>query len=154
MAGFGTITYLTGVEGVSRKFALRKEIAGKNIACFLGGMVRKSSKVGIGTISKNFMFVRKNYFSTSPTEEQITLRGYFSRASKAAAYIQKDLSQITSIQTLFLAGKANYSKLMEGISVYGHSFRGWVWAVTYARVVNNPDITDQALKTFPTTWDA
>lgn len=157
MAGFqsfGTVTYITGIEGVSRKFALRKEIAGKNIACFLGGMVRKTNKVGVGTIAKNFMFVRKNAISTSPSPDQMQMQEYFSRTSKAVAYMFKDLTQITSIQNLFLAGKADYSKRMEGVSVYGHTQRGWVWDVTYNRVVNDPSITDQALKQFPTTWDA
>lgn len=154
MAGFGTITYITGVEGVSRKFALRKEIAGKNIACFLGGMVRKTSKVGVGTIAKNFMFVRKNAISVSPSETQLTLQNAFKRTSKAVAYIFKDVSQITSLQNLFLEGKADYSKKMSGVSVYGHSQRGWVWDVTYNRVINDPAITDQALQKFPTTWDA
>lgn len=154
MAGFGTITYLTGIEGVSRKFALRKEIAGVNIACFLGGMVRKSNKVGTGTIAKNFMFVRKNAISVSPSETQMEIREYFTRVSKAFAYIWKDISQITTIQNLFLAGKADYTKKMSGVSVYGNDFRGWVWKVTYARVASDPEITDQALKQFPTTWDA
>lgn len=150
----GTITYVTGIEGVSRKFALRHEIAGKNIACFIGGMVRKSNKVGVGIIAKNFMFVRKNAISVSPSETQLQMRGYLSRTSKAVAYITKDLAQITSIQELFKAGKADFSKKMSGVSVYGNDFRGWVWKVTYARVVNDPTITDQALKQFPTTWDA
>jgi len=154
MADFGTITYLTGIDGVSRKFALRHEIAGKNIACFLGGMVRKTKKVGVGTIAKNFMFVRKNYISVSPSETQLALQDAFKRTSKAVAYIFKDVSQITRLQENFLAGKEDFSKKMSGVSVYNHNQRGWVWDVTYNRVVNDPSITDQELRTFPTTWDA
>lgn len=154
MAGLGTITYLTGIEGVSRKFALRHEIAGKTIPCFIGGMVRKTAKVGIGIISKNFMFVRKNAISVSPSETQMNLRELLSRTSKAAAYIMKDLSQITSTQELFKVGKEDFTKKMSGVSVYGCNYRSWIWKVTYARVSNDPTITDQALKQFPTTWDA
>lgn len=151
---FGTITYITGVEGVSRKFALRHEIAGKTIPAFIGGMVRKRNLAGIGIVAKNFMFVRKNYFSSSPSEEQMNVRALFSRAAKAAAVILKDVQQLVQSQALYREGQTDYSKTIAGISVFGNTYIGWIRKVTFARVANDPTITDQALKTFPTTWDA
>lgn len=154
MAGFGTITYITGVEGVSRKFALRHEVAGKTIPSFIGGMVKKSKLGGIGIVAKNFMFVRKNYFSSSPSEAQVEVRALFSRAAKAAAYILKDVQQIVQSQALYKEGEKDLTKTIAGVSVYGLTYIGWVRKVTISRVAADPTITDQALKTFPTTWDA
>lgn len=153
MAVYGSIAYAPMIESVNRKFARRQDVIGKNINYYMGGGTRVNNYAGIGPVSKNYMFFRKFASSVSPTPEQIQLQEYFGEAASARALILKDLTQITSVNNLFKQAKDDRSKTISGISAYGRSMRGWVFAVCYTRLKDKGETPDK-VKTFPTAFDA
>lgn len=154
MARFGSISYAPMVDSVNRKFARRQDIVGKNINFCMGGGTRTSTYAGVGPISKNYMFFRRFGITVPPTASQLAVQETFKMASKARTFILKDLSQINRVQQMFVQASADRSKLVEGVSAYGQTYRGWVFHVCYARVAHNPEITWDQLKAFPTSFDA
>lgn len=154
MARFGSIAYAPMIESVNRKFVRRQDVVGKNISFAMGGGTRTTSYAGVGPVAKNYIFLRKFGITVAPTAEQTQLRKYFGLAAKARAYIKKDLTQISSVQNLWKQASEDPSKLISGVSAYGRSYDGWIFSVCYARVSDNPEITWDALKTFPTAFDA
>lgn len=154
MARFGSIAYAPMIESVNRKFVRRQDVVGKNISFAMGGGTRITAYAGVGPVAKNYMFMRKFGISVAPTAKQTQLREDFSLVAKARAYIKKDLAQISSVQNLWKQAKEDPAKLISGISAYGRSFDGWIFNVCFARVAQNPEITWDTLKTFPTAFDA
>lgn len=154
MARFGSIAYAPIVESVNRKFVRRQDVVGKNISFAMGGGTRVNTYAGIGPVAKNYMFMRKFGISVAPTEQQTQLREYFGISAKARAYIKKDVTQISSVNNLWKQAKEDPSKLISGVSAYGRSYEGWIFTVCYARVTDNPEITFDVLKKFPTAFDA
>lgn len=153
MAVYGSIAYAPMIESVNRKFARRQDVIGKNINYYMGGGTRINTYAGIGPVSKNYMFFRKFASSVGPTPEQIKLREDFGNAASARAFILKDLMQIPSVDNLFKQAKDDRSKTISGISAYGRSKRGWVFAVCYERA-KDESVTPEQLKKFPTAFDA
>lgn len=154
MARFGSIAYAPMIESVNRKFVRRQDVVGKNISFAMGGGTRTTAYAGIGPVAKNYMFMRKFGITVAPTTQQMQLREDFGLVAKARAYIKKDLTQIPSVQTLWKQASEDPSKLISGVSAYGRSYNGWIFAVCYARVTDNPEITFDELKKFPTAFDA
>lgn len=154
MARFGSIAYAPMIESVNRKFARRVDVIGKNINFYMGGGTRTTTYAGVGPIAKNYMFFRKFASSVGPSTRQIEIQEGFRMASKARTYILKDLSQITKVQQMFIQASEDSSKLVAGVSAKGQSYRGWVFNVCFSRAMEDPEITWDTLKTFPTTFDA
>lgn len=153
MAVYGSIAYAPMIESVNRKFARRQDVIGKNINYYMGGGTRVNNYAGIGPVSKNYMFFRKFASSVSPTPEQDQLRVFFGLAASARAFILKDLTQISSVNNLYKQAMEDKSKRINGISAYGRSFKGWVFAVCYERA-KDESVTPEQLKKFPTAFDA
>lgn len=155
MALKATIGYIPVVESINRKFALRREKINYGEAspkCYLGGMTRTIYRAGVGSISKNFLFLRKHAISVAPNADQLMIRQYFTLTTKSVSYIMKDISQITSVKNLWLQAKENPALLIKGVSAYHRSYRGWIWAVCWARY--EAEETTQQVNTFPTAFDA
>lgn len=156
------ISYMPVVEGISRKFALRREtcsnktvgkkiIAGKS---WMGGSVRTYNLPGYGTVSKNVFVIRKFGNIAPATPDQVQVRHIFEMANKAVAVQMKDLMQITTIQQLYLGGREDLTKTVAGVSVKGYTYRGWISAVNYARKKADATLTQEQLNQFPTAYDA
>lgn len=155
MALKATIGYIPVVESINRKFALRREKINHGEAspkCYLGGMTRTIYRAGVGSISKNFLFLRKHAISVAPNEDQMMIRQYFTLTSKSVSHIMTDIGQITSVKNLWLQAKENPALIMKGVSAYHKTYRGWIWAVCWARYV--ADETTQQVNTFPIAFDA
>lgn len=155
MAIKATIGYIPVVESINRKFALRREKINNGEAspkCYLGGMTRTIYRAGVGSISKNFLFLRKHAISVGPNADQLQIRQYFTLTAKSVSVITKDLAQITSVKNLWLQAEKNPALLMKGVSAHGKTFRGWIWNVCFVRYGEGE--TTQQVNTFPTAFDA
>ena len=155
MAIKATIGYMPAVESINRKFALRREKVNNKvdaIKCYMGGMTRTTYHGGVGAISKNFMFFRKHAISVPATASQITVRERFSDTVECVNYILTDLTQMSSVKALYTGSVKEPTNTVEGFSAYGETYRGWVWKVCYHRLANGATV--QAVKTFPTEYDA
>lgn len=153
MAVYGSIAYAPMIESVNRKFARRQDVIGKNINYYMGGGTRTNTYAGIGPVAKNYMFFRKFASSVPASAEQIKVKEFFGHAASARAYILMDLTQISSVNNLYKQAMENKSKTISGISAYGRSLRGWVFAVCFERA-QEEGITPEQLKKFPTAFDA
>lgn len=150
------------IESVSRKFALRRETAGEKSVSdagngtksvempstkFMGGMVRhRSVMTGIGKIEQfpqQLLFVKKYGRSTTVTTDEVHARNLFTRASKGAATIMKDLMQISYVQQQYFAALDNPNIHPNGVSRKGYgTIRDWVFAVQYAGLKESADYNE------------
>lgn len=164
-----TINYMTGIEGVSRKFALRRNTCtNKKVGDvrgglhkiigptkFFGGSVRTTYISGFGKVQKNYMFMRLIAQDTTGKSALVLhIRTAFAEASKSKSVIMNDLSQIATLTANWKIADADHSKLMEGVSAAGYDMPGWVFAIQFARLKNNNWSTPQDYNTFPTQFDA
>lgn len=140
------------IESVSRKFALRRETAGEKTITnagggaksveipstkFMGGMVRmRRVMTGTGKIEQfpqQLLFVKKYGRSTGVSTEEVAARNLFSKASKGASVILKDLMQISYVQAQWIAALNDQNVHPNGVGRKGYSnIRDWVMAVQYA----------------------
>lgn len=162
------IGYTPVVEEVSRKFVPRKEVcrAGGSYGPtafegqgWMGGGVKKTYRAGLGNCTRNFLVVRANARITNPSQDEMQARNDFARATRGAAHIMKDLSQLSSVQAKWAEAVASISsgtpKRMHGVSVNGYTQRGWVMAVQYAGIVDaREEGTTYNENQFPTAFDA
>lgn len=164
-----TINYMTGIEGVSRKFTLRrntctnKRIANAIIGAnhkilgptkFFGGSVRTQYISGFGKVQNNYLFMRLIAQKTSGSSLVLHIRTAFAEASKSKSEIMNDLSQIATLTANWKIADADHSKRMAGVSAAGYDMPGWVMAIQFARLKNNNWMTPENYKTFPTQFDA
>ena len=162
------IGYLPVVEEVSRKFVPRKEVctAGRTYGPtktegqgWMGGGVKKTYRAGLGSCTRNYLVVRANARLTNPSQDEMQARNDFARATRGAAHIMKDLSQLTNVQSLWAQALAAIGsgtpKLMNGVLANGYTQRGWVMAVQLAGIVNaREEGTTYNENQFPTAFDA
>lgn len=160
----GTIGYMPVVDQINRKFTLRKNkctkvspvgtSAGLDVKLeptkYMGGMTTTKYRAGIGDVRRNALFVRENARSTEPTQAELTQRMNFSEVSGGVKSILKDLNQITQVQQKWMTAKEDRTKLLNGVSAFGYTFRGWIFAVQMAGVKDDPSY---AVGTFPANWD-
>lgn len=154
------IGYQPIVEEVSRKFVPKKETcsaAGYVGPVFvesngwMGGAVRKSNRAGLGACTRNFMVIRANARASQPSTEEINARVRFTEAVQGVNYINKDLTQIARVQALWVAAKDDQTKLMNGVRALGYTMKGWMKAVQYAGLKEDPEYNANQ---FPTQFDA
>lgn len=156
----GSIAYQPVVEQINRKFVPRKQVcaatrhAGPVIVetqGWMGGGTRTAKRGGIGDCRKNYLIIRQAGHVISQSENAINARNNFSAVSAGVKFIERDLSQMVSVQTLWVAAYNDTTKHINGISADGYTRRGWIFAVQMAGLVDN----DQYNVThFPTAFDA
>ena len=154
MAIKATIGYIPVVESINRKFALRREKINNGVnspKCYLGGMTRTTYIAGQGPVAKNFLFLRKHAISVAPSADQMEIKQLFTLTTKSVSHIMKDISQVTPVKNLWLQAKENSALRIKGVSAYGRTYRGWIWAVCWARY--EAEETTQQVNTFPTAFD-
>lgn len=165
-----TINYMTGIEGVSRKFTLRRNTCtNKNVAQavvgglhkiigpskFFGGSVRTKYISGYGKVQQNYLFMRLIAQDTTGKSALVLhIRNAFAQASKSKSEIMNDLSQIATLVANWKIADADHSKRMAGVSAAGYDMPGWVMAIQFARLKNNNWSTPENYNTFPTQFDA
>lgn len=165
-----TINYMTGIEGVSRKFALRRNTCtnkniGENVVGgnhkiigptkFLGGSVRTKYISGFGKVQRNYLFMRLiAQDTTAKSALALKIRSAFAMAAQSKSEIMNDLSQIATLVANWKIADADHSKRMAGVSAAGYDMPGWVFAIQFARFKNNDWSAPQNYDTFPTQFDA
>lgn len=131
------ISFMPVVESISRKFALRREtcskkkIGDKEIGPdqFMGAGVRKHFVAGLGTVKRNYFFMRKNARSTFVTDNEQLNRSYFESVSKWNKQVWKSLSVLTQNQEKWEEALADLSKTIKGVSAAGYNRIGWSFAI-------------------------
>lgn len=163
----GSIQFIPVVEQINRKFAPNSKKCSKRVIVrnsgdgqyskqlqvpyYMGAMTTEKFIAGSGIVRKNSFFFRENAGAVALTNDIIALRSRFELACKGAAHILKDLAQITRVQTLWLTAQKDETKLLNGVSAIGYTYRGWVMAVQYAGLRED---SSYDADTFPNTFDA
>lgn len=157
----GSVGYQPIVESVSRKFVPRKETCRRSreygpvtvlSSGWMGGAVRNTSRGVIGASTKNYLVVRANARQSNYSTAELQRQLFFTRVSAATNALMKDLNQISVIQMMWLRAIGDdKDKFINGVSAYGYTFKGWIFAVQYAGGVRNPEYN---LSQFPTSFDA
>lgn len=153
------IQYITPIETIRRKFALKREKAGlkmikKDVAQvnkFFGGAQRQGYAAGMGEYHLNYVFFKKNNRTTSPSGDELALRETFAVVSRGVQVIRHDLGQITRVQNMWKTAVQNpTSKAINGVVAYGYNMPGWIFAVQYAgkKASGSYDVS-----TFPQAFD-
>ena len=157
------IAYQPIVEEVSRKFVPKKETCSMGVTAgpvktesngWMGGAVRTTGRAGLGQCKRNYLVIRSNARSTQPSGDELAARALFTRAAKGRQTINRDLQQIVIAEQLYTdARKAleqGVGKTCNGVSVYGYTSQGWIFAVQYAGLANSSAYDEY---TFPTKFD-
>lgn len=154
------VQYQPMVEQINRKFVPRKDVCSNEQSAgpviieakgWMGGATLQVHRGGLGATARNFLVVRANARATAPSEDEQAARVRFSKAVKGRNKIAKDLQQITRVQDAFKNSSADTSITYNGVSAYGYTFKGFIFAVQYAGLMENPEYD---FNTFPLTPDA
>ena len=154
------IAYQPIVEEVSRKFVPKKEtctagkLAGPVVTLsngWMGGAVRNTYRGVLGKCTRNYLVVRANARMTTPSVNELKARANFASVVRGRNFIMADLAQITRVETMFVAASKDATKTCNGISALGYTVKGWVFAVQYAGLDNDPEYN---VNTFPQSFDA
>lgn len=154
------ITYQPIVESVSRKFVPKKETCSAGVeagpvvtmaAGWMGGAVRTSGRGGLGACSKNYLVIRSNARQSEASAAELENRVLFQVARAGAQTCLMDVSQVTNIQQLYKAASEDKNKVINGVSAYGYTYRGWVFAVQHAGKKASEEYN---VNRFPTAFDA
>lgn len=139
------VSFMPAVDGVSRKFALRREkcvstvvsrgnsyvsIPGKT---YMGCVSRSVNIVGVGPVLKNTLFMRRPMAQRKPTNDDLQRQTRFVAANTWGNSAFKNLSTLDANVAKWNAAKADLTKTISGISASGYqSMTGWAKAVAYA----------------------
>lgn len=158
------IAYQPIVEEVSRKFVPKKETCTAGVKAgpvttmsqgWMGGGVRTTGRAGLGQCKRNYLVIRSNARSSAVTNEELAARVLFGRAAKGRNTIMKSLIEIVKVEDMYtearLALEQGIAKTCNGVSVYGYTVRGWVFAVQRAGLENSSEYDEN---TFPSSFDA
>lgn len=135
-----TIKYLTGVEAVQRKFALRRSKCYDHFVgltrvkgtTYIGGSVRSKNILGYGPVSTNVVFMRMaGGLAPQATTLQLSVREFFRIATQWAHAAMKDLSYVTSNTEKINACVADPSKTIGGVSPIGNTLYGFYFKYAY-----------------------
>lgn len=154
------IAYLPEIESISRKFVPIKNTCSAAAKAgpvtvvssgWMGGGVRTAYRAGLGVCKKNFFISRQNARMSAVSSNEIDSRNRFRQVSIAVQALLIDLNQMSNIQAMFNTAKEDPTKLINGVSAYGYTYNGWVFAVQYAgkKASASYDLTQ-----FPTSFDA
>lgn len=147
------VTFMPAVEGVSRKFALRREkcvnttigrgnsyvsVPGKT---YMGCVSRSVNIVGVGPVLKNTFFMRRPMAKRKQTNEDLLRQTRFVAANEWGNSAFRDLSTLTQNMAKWNAAKADLTKTISGISASGYqSMTGWAKAIAYAYSVDKGSV--------------
>ena len=120
----GTMALAYPLESLSRKLALKKEVAGKNVPFVVGTSFWTSANKYVKNPHRQFFWMRKNYRSTAPSTEETLNRNRFKVVSRAVAARMKNLTTLSQDQAAFLAQRDSAL----GIK----SFKGYIWSLETA----------------------
>lgn len=160
--GKGSISYQPVVEEISRKFVPRKVTCSEknpnkaNIHFtplpqgWMGGSVRKANRAGYGEVKTNTLVIRTAPYVASTSADAVKARQAFAVIAPAISEIEKDLTQIVSVQNLWKAAKEDLSKSINGIHARGYTKRGWMFAVQMAGYLEDPQYQPEH---FPVAFD-
>lgn len=142
MQAKSNIKYAYFIEGVSRKFTLRKNVCTAKDAAplsstlqlkleptrYMGGQVRTTYRAGLGTVTKNVMFLRFN-----PRTSQITADEQSAQNAFKAAVAKRKLWLETLADAAAIASDMRNDSVVArgGVPKKGYTLRGWVFAVAY-----------------------
>lgn len=168
-----TIAYQPFITGVSRKFVRRKDVARNGGEAgptefeaqgWMGGAVLKSDRGGgLGPCERNIIVIRTTGRSTQPSSDELRAREMFQTVHAGVMSIRGDLSQwATRVLALWNGvlrqdgsrtpgARTDASLTVNGVSGYGYTVLGWVFAVQYAGLKANPEYN---VANFPTSFDA
>lgn len=129
----GNITYTPVVEQINRKFAVKaktcsdsKEVGPTETTPhnFMGGATRTSTRVGLGTVRKNYFFYRENASARQLDEAAMERRAHFVAGNKWAVAAAKDLGAMAHNQKVWNYLRENPSKTMGGMLTQGYTMSG------------------------------
>lgn len=143
------VQFMPAVEGISRKWALRREtcvdksylrtsgtgdnglkIPGK---AYMGSLQRTTNYIGIGPVQQNIFFMRKPMKAHALSASQIQTRAFFPQACIWSAAAFKNITALAHNRELFVQAKADFTKTISGVSAYGYSsMRNWMTAIAFA----------------------
>lgn len=144
------ITFMPVVESISRKFALRREtcsnktVGQKEIGPvqYMGSGARRHFVAGLGTVKRNYFFMRKYARSTPITTEEQLNRSYFELVSKWNKKVWHNLSVLTANQEKWDQAVADLSKTIKGVSAAGYNRLGWSFAIGMKMKANDETLPD------------
>lgn len=146
------VSFITGIEGFSRKLALRRETCIDKIGIkgdgattlysdanlvipgndYLGVTEREVNVIGVGKVKRHTLFIRKAQDYVMPTTAQNDQRNNFSDVMKWVYAAQHDLTVISANQAKFVAAVNDLTKKINGVSAYGYqSMAGWMRGVAF-----------------------
>lgn len=142
------VSFMPAIEGISRKLALRRETCiNKDVEVglrpgnkkvipgqtYMGVVTRPVNVVGVGTVQRSTLFMRKPMNKPVETAAVLKRRVDFAYASEWAKGAMESLEVVAANQQKFLTAKEDFSKKIKGISAFGYqSPRGWYFAIAYA----------------------
>lgn len=161
----GTIGFIPVVEQINRKFTIRANKSkakdsltlkkGAKItllpATYMGAGTTVMGRAGVGTVSKNYLFMRERNRQSGFTTAEVEGWSTFEAAAKGRNAIMRDLMQMTPVQELWLQAIKDERKTINGVSAAGYTIRGWVFAVQYA---GGKATAGYDYNKFPTAFDA
>lgn len=139
------VSFMPAVDGVSRKFALRREkcvnttvnrgnsyvsLPGKT---YMGCVSRTVNIVGVGPVLRNTLFMRRPMAKREATNEDQLRQTRFVAANAWGISAFKDLTTLAPNLAKWNAAKADLTKTISGVSASGYqSMYGWAKAIAYA----------------------
>lgn len=154
------IQYQPVVEQINRKFVPKKEKCKSEAEAgpvsvesqgWMGGATRSTYRSGLKGCSRNYLVIRANARATPPSGDELKAREDFADVSRAAKSMMGNLAALSTIQDMFLEGGSNRSKVVKGVSPYGYTIRGFVFAVLFA--IRKEDGASADLTKWPSKWD-
>ncbi len=142
------VTFMPAIEGISRKLALRRETcinkevkvggdpASKKVIpgrTYMGVVTRPVNVIGVGTVQRSTLFMRKPMNALAASSGQITSRVNFAKAKLWVDAAMKSLEVVSANMAKFIAAKNDFTKTIKLVSAYGYqSERGWMFAIAVA----------------------
>lgn len=128
-----TISYITGVSAVQRKFTLRRNTCYKHYintglvlpgTTYLGGSVRRKHILGVGAVESNVVFMRMaGGFAPQPSALQLNTRQMFIDCSAWVRDARINLTNIGYVNQCV----ADPSLKIGGKSPIGYTMNGFLW---------------------------
>lgn len=138
------IEYAYPIESMSRKMTLRRNTASdettvksgelpviikKEVSRYFGGGVRESFIKGLGTVKKNYVFIRFNKRNSEPSADELSARATFGNAAQVVQGWRKNLAQATKIKDAW-----DNNATVHDLNPVGHTLYQWLFLIAYAMI--------------------
>jgi len=119
--GKSNVNFVLGVEGINRKWELRKntaanKVSGKQTYKYFGSYTKTGDNKTMKNCTSTLFFVRKNRRLTNYSQSELANQLRFKTVSTAVAARMKDPQKIIADQAAFMA------------QTYYKSLKSYVWA--------------------------